>query len=100
MNVQIAIDTEQIGAFCRRWKVKELCLFGSVLRDDFGSGSDVDVLVDLIAGHGLTLYDWIDMIEELETLLGRRVDLVAKSAIRNPLRRREILRTAEVLYAA
>jgi len=100
MSSRIAIDAEHIDAFCRRWKVKELGLFGSVLRDDFRSDSDVDVLVDLIPGHGFTLYDWLDMIKELETLFGRRVDLVAKNAIRNPVRRREILGTAEVLYAA
>ena len=77
-----------------------MCLFGSALRDDFRSDSDVDVLVDLFPGHGLTLYDWLDMIEELESIFGRPVDLVSKSGIRNPLRRQEILRTAEAVYAA
>ena len=100
MNSMITIDMDRVSAFCHRWKVKELCLFGSVLREDFGADSDVDVLVDLFPGHGLTLYDWLDMIKELENLFGRRVDLVSKSAIRNPVRRQEILHTAEVVYAA
>ena len=60
----------------------------------------MDVLVDLAPDHGLSLYDWVDMIEELGGLFGRRVDLVAKGGLRNPFRRREILATAEVLYAS
>lgn len=96
----MAIDAKRIEEFCRRWKVKQMSLFGSVLRDDFSSDSDVDVLVDLIPGHGLTLYDWLDMIQELESIFGRHVDLVSKGGLRNPLRRREILRTAEAIYAA
>ena len=100
MSPQLKLDRKRIEAFCARWKVRELAIFGSALRDDFGPGSDVDVLVDLPRGHGLTLYDWLDMIEELKAIFGRDVDLVAKAGIKNPLRRREILRTAEVVYAA
>ena len=80
--------------------MKEFAVFGSALREDFGPHSDVDVLVELLPDHGLTLYDWVDMIEELKTLFGRNVDLVAKGGLNNLFRRREILRTAEVLYAA
>lgn len=98
--INVSIDIQRIEEFCRRWKVRELSLFGSVLREDFQIDSDIDVLVDLIPGHGLTLYDWLDMIEELQVIFGRRVDLVSKSGIRNPLRRREILRAAEAVYAA
>ena len=100
MSPQLKLDRKRIEAFCARWKVRELAIFGSALRDDFGPGSDVDVLVDLPRGHGLTLYDWLDMIEELKAIFGRDVDLVAKAGLKNPLRRREILRTAEVVYAA
>lgn len=96
----IEVSREKLAEFCRRHHICELSLFGSFLRDDFGPGSDVDVLVDLPRGHGLTLYDWLDMIEELKAIFGRDVDLVAKAGIKNPLRRREILRTAEVVYAA
>ena len=100
MGVQIAVDQTSIADFCRKWRVKELSLFGSALRDDFGPGSDVDVLVELQPDHGLSLYDWVDMIEELEAIFGRKVDLVAKGGLTNPFRRRAILRTAEVVYAS
>ena len=98
--INVAVDSERIQEFCRRWKVRELSLFGSVIRPDFRDESDVDVLVDLYPGHGLTLYDWQDMIGELDEIFGRRVDLVAKSGLRNPLRRRAILQTAETVYDA
>jgi hypothetical protein len=100
MPLVIPIDHERIAEFCRKWRVKELAVFGSALREDFGPDSDVDVLVELRPNHGLSLYDWVDMIEELQEIFGRRVELVAKGGLRNPFRRREILRTAEVVYAA
>jgi hypothetical protein len=100
MSPRIEYDPERIAEFCRKWKIAELALFGSALRDDFRPDSDVDVLVELEPGHGLDLYDWVDMIEELEALFGRKVDLVAKGGLKNPFRRREILRTAEVVYAS
>jgi hypothetical protein len=100
MAVAIAIDRERIAEFCRKWRVKELSLFGSALRQDFGPDSDVDVLVELQPNHGLSLYDWVDMIEELQGIFGRKVDLVAKGGLKNPFRRRAILRTAEVVYAS
>ncbi len=94
------LPINELNSFCQRWRVRELALFGSVLRTDFGPESDVDVLVELEPDHGLSLYDWVDMIDELKTIFGRDVDLVAKSGLTNPIRREEILRTAEVLYAA
>ena len=100
MSPHITPDPKRIEAFCRKWRVRELAIFGSALRDDFSPQSDVDVLVDLRPGHGLTLYDWLDMIEELKAIFGRNVDLVAKGGLKNPLRRREILRSAEVVYAS
>ncbi len=100
MPLAIPIDYPGLEAFCRKWRVKEFSIFGSAVREDFGPDSDVDVLVELFPDHGLTLYDWVDMIEELKALFGRNVDLVAKGGLKNPFRRREILRTAEVLYAA
>ena len=100
MAPQLTVDAGRIAAFCRKWRVKELSVFGSALREDFGPDSDVDVLVDLQPGHGLVLYDWLEMIEELKGIFGRDVDLVAKGGLKNPFRRARILRTAEVLYAA
>ncbi len=100
MALHIEIDMPRIAEFCRKWKVKELSIFGSALREDFRPDSDVDVLVELQPDHGLSLYDWVDMIEELETVFGRKVDLVARGGLKNPFRRREILRTAETVYEA
>lgn len=99
-NRRISVAPERIEEFCRKWKVSELALFGSVLRDDFGPGSDVDVLVELAPGHGLDLFDWVEMIDELKAIFGRPVDLVSKRALRNPFRRREILSTREVIHGA
>ena len=100
MSPKVKMDRGRVEAFCRKWKVKELSLFGSVVTEEFGPESDVDVLVDLERGHGLTLYDWLDMIDELREIFGREVDLVSKRGLKNPMRRSEILRTAEVVYAA
>jgi hypothetical protein len=96
----IAVDRERIGEFCRKWRVKEFSIFGSALREDFGPESDVDVLVELEDEAPWSLFDWVDMIDELRDILGRDVDLVEKTAIRNPFRRHSILRAHEVVYAA
>ncbi len=96
----IPIPMDQIKAFCSKWRVREFSLFGSVLREDFGPASDIDVLVALDDAAPWSLYEWLDMIDELKELFGRDVDLVEKCAIRNPLRRRAILEGSKVLYAA
>jgi hypothetical protein len=93
------LDRQRIAAFCQKWKVAEFALFGSVLREDFGPDSDVDVLVELAPGHGLGLFDWVDMIDELKSIFGRRADLVSKKGLRNPFRRHQILSTREVIRA-
>lgn len=97
---KIDIPMDKIEDFCRRWRIKEFSLFGSVLRDDFRSDSDVDVLVSFEENAGWSLYDVVDMKEELKAIFGREVDLVEKGAIRNPFRKHSILSTKEVLYAA
>lgn len=100
MGLAIAVDKTRIAEFCRKWRVRELAIFGSALRDDFGPESDVDVLVELEEDAPWSLFDWVDMIDELKAIFEREVDLVEKGAIRNPFRRRNILRTHEVVYAA
>jgi uncharacterized protein len=94
------IDPDQIADFCRRWKVTELALFGSILREDFRPDSDVDVLVTFEPGAPWTLWDLSRMRIELEAIFGREVDLVEKKALRNPLRRQAILANQHVVYAA
>ncbi|MEK6676788.1 MAG: nucleotidyltransferase family protein [Planctomycetota bacterium] len=98
--VRMAMDYNQIVAFCGKWRIAEFSLFGSVLRDDFGPESDVDVLVSFESGAPWSLWDLIDMREELARIFGRRVDLVEEKALRNPFRRREILTTRQVIHAA
>ena len=97
---KIAIPHDGLEAFCRKWKVEEFSLFGSVLRDDFRPDSDVDVLVVIAEGAGWSLFDLVEMKEELEFLFGRAVHLVEKDALRNPFRRKEILETRMVVHVA
>ena len=101
MNVKMQVSQRDIGDFCERWQITELALFGSALRDDFGPDSDVDVLVSFDGDARHTLFDMNRMEEELESMFGRRVDLVSRRGIegsRNHLRRRAILESAEVIY--
>ena len=96
----IDLPEDRIADFCRKWKVMELALFGSVLRDDFGPDSDIDVLITFQPDAPWSLYDLFDIREELHQMLGREIDLVEKDALRNPFRRHEILRNYKVVYAA
>ena len=95
----IAIPPNALEAFCRKWRVRELSLFGSVLRDDFGPNSDVDVLVSFDDDAPWSLWDLIAMQDELAEMFGRPVDLVEKEGLRNPFRRQQILETRQVIYA-
>lgn len=100
MSPKIPIDRAKIADFCYRWKITELALFGSVLRDDFRPDSDVDVLVTFAPDAQWSLFDLVEIQEALSEMLGRKVDLIEKRGLRNPFRRYEILRTKEVVYAA
>jgi predicted nucleotidyltransferase len=82
VGARIDVDRKRVAALCRRWRIRELALFGSVLRQDFGTDSDVDVLVEFEPGQT------------------PGISLVTKPGLRNPFFRHEILRTREVLYAA
>jgi hypothetical protein len=93
------VPKTQLADFCRRNHIRRLALFGSVLRDDFGPDSDIDVLVEFEPGHvpGLRL---IRLQDELSALFGgRRVDLVTSKFLNHRIRD-EVLRSAEVQYAA
>jgi len=100
MTPHIQIDRKRLADFCHKWKITEFAIFGSALRDDFRPDSDVDVLVSSAEDAPWSLYDLVDITEELEQLFGRKVDLVEKGGLRNPFRRHEILTTRQVLYAA
>lgn len=94
------IPRTKIAEFCRRWHVTEFSLFGSILRDDFRPDSDVDVLVTFAPNAQINLFDLVQMKLDLEKLFHRPVDVIEKDALENPFRKREILRTAKVVYAA
>lgn len=100
MTPQLPIPDARIRDFCRRHHVRSLALFGSVLREDFGPDSDIDVLVDFEPDAPVSLLEIVDMQDELEALLERSVDLVDLKGLRNPFRRDEILRTRQIIYAA
>ncbi len=92
----------EIRAFCQRWRITELALFGSVLRDDFGPESDVDVLVTFAPDYHRSLADMMQMQDEIEAIFQRSVDLINRRTIEqseNYLRRKAILSTARAVWA-
>lgn len=102
---KIRIDTphEKIAEFCKKWKIHEFALFGSVLRDDFRPDSDIDVIVDFEPDSKHTLFDMVSMIDELKMIFGRKVDLLTLRAVeqsRNYIRRKSILSSLEVIYVS
>lgn len=101
---RLGISEEHLAAFCRKWKISRLELFGSTLRDDFDAEkSDLDLLYIFKPEAGWSLFDVLAAEEELEEMVGRKVDLVSRRAVErsdNWMRRREILGTSRVLYSA
>ena len=97
---KFTLPRKEIAEFCRRWSITEFSVFGSVLREDFRSDSDIDVLISIDPNAQIGLFELIDMKLELEKIFKHPVDLVEKEGLRNPYRRQEILRTAQVVYAA
>jgi predicted nucleotidyltransferase len=82
MAIAIDIDKEKLRAFCDKWKVTEFSLFGSVTRPEaFRDDSDVDVLVRFADDAEWSLFDHMDMEDELKTIFRRRVDLVSRRAV-------------------
>ena len=100
---KISIPRKKIVDFCQRWKVVEFSLFGSALREDFRSDSDIDVLVTFAPNTHVSLFDLVDMEDELKNVFGRKVDFVEKESIlhsENYIRRKNILENTKVVYAA
>ena len=103
MSVRFPLPTEALAAFCQKWRIVELAVFGSALREDFGPQSDIDFLARFASNAEWSLFDHAQMELELSALLGRDVDLVSRRAIeqsRNWVRRQSILESTEVVYAA
>ncbi len=104
MNSQnIDLPLADIQSACKRWKIKELALFGSVLQDDFRSDSDIDLLVTFEPDTRRGLTETLQIQDEFQTIFGRKVDLIVKSAIErsdNWLRKKNILESAQNIYVA
>jgi len=101
LPVQIAQDV--IIDYCQRWRIVELAVFGSVLRDDFQPSSDIDILVSFKVDAKWTLLDHVQMQDELGALFGREIDLVSRRGLensRNRIRREAILNSAAVIYVS
>jgi hypothetical protein len=102
MNLPIDSPLERVADFCQRWRLRELALFGSVLRTDFHPDSDLDVLVQFHPEAHPTFSSLEQMEAELKSIFHRDVDLVTRQGIessRNYLRRNQILASAQVIYA-
>ncbi|MBW3569528.1 MAG: nucleotidyltransferase family protein [Gemmatimonadetes bacterium] len=97
---RVPIAPRQLEAFCRKHKIREFALFGSVLRDDFGPDSDVDVLVEFEPDACFSLLDFVRMQNELGRLFGREVDLVEKVAVTNPFVRHRIRHNHRIVFNA
>ncbi|MBM3334962.1 nucleotidyltransferase domain-containing protein [Candidatus Sumerlaeota bacterium] len=98
----VEICEGEIEEFCQKWRIRELSLFGSLLREDFGPTSDVACLVVFEPDADWSLLDVIAADQELSILLGRSVDLVEKPVVQssaNWIRRRHILDSARTIYA-
>ncbi|MBE0695870.1 MAG: nucleotidyltransferase domain-containing protein [Anaerolineaceae bacterium] len=101
MRLAHSIPQQALVVFCQRWKIRELALFGSILRADFRPDSDIDLLVTYTDDAQWGLFDHIQMKQELETILQRPVDFISRHALEtspNWIRREAILDTAKILY--
>jgi predicted nucleotidyltransferase len=93
---------EAIAGLCRKYNVRRLFAFGSAIRDDFRPGeSDVDLLVEFapIGGHA-KFHAYFEMLDELQSVLGNKVDLVMIGAVHNPIIKCEIEKTRRLIYGA
>jgi uncharacterized protein len=102
MTALLENHEEAIAELCRKYSVQKLFAFGSAIRDDFRPGeSDVDLLVEFapIGGHA-KFHAYFEMLEELQRVLGTKVDLVTSGAVRNAIISHEIEKTKKMIYAA
>jgi predicted nucleotidyltransferase len=102
MAEAVLLPIEDIRVYCQKWGISEFAVFGSVLRPDFNEESDIDVLLQFRQDVRRTLFDLTTMSVELETILGRKVDLLTRRSVEdspNYIRRKSILSSAQVIYA-
>ena len=93
------VDETRLADLCRRYRVRELSLFGSAARGEMRPDSDIDLLVEFLPDAGIDLVDYASLMLDLSRLLGRKVDLVSKNGLK-PLIRASVLGEAQRLYAA
>ena len=94
----LAVDMDAIRAFAEKHRLQEFSIFGSALRDDFRPDSDVDILFEPLDKESMSIEKLLEMIEELEKMFYRKIDLVQRSCVRNPFRRHSILTSRRKLY--
>lgn len=103
ISERLEVAPGELAAFCRRWHIAKLEVFGSLLRDDFNDQSDVDFLVSFETGKSPAGMDWFEIQEELAQLVGRKVDLLERRVVeqsRNLYRRQHILREATAVHGS
>ena len=96
----VFLNYNDVIKLCKKYYVVELSIFGSSLRDDFNENSDVDILVSFERNSNITLFDIIEIENEFTKLLNRKVDVVERESLKNPIRKNKILSTREIIYAA
>jgi len=98
-EIRVEFPTDKISGFCQRHRISSLSVFGSILRDDFSPGSDIDILVEFQPEAQVGFLALSRMQRELSELLQRPVDLVPRNGLK-PRIREAVLSSAEVVYAA
>ena len=103
LQERLGIPPEEIAQLCQQWSITELALFGSVLSDRFHADSDIDILIRFAPNARQGLLTLSKIKHELETRIGREVDIALKESIENSenwLRRQEILKTAQAIFSS
>jgi predicted nucleotidyltransferase len=96
----IFLKYDDVVYLCKKYRINELSIFGSSIRDDFTQNSDIDILVSFNQNSEITLFDMMELEKEFSQLLNRDVDIVEKESLKNPIRKDRILSTREIIYAA
>ena len=100
MSNGIFVSEEELITIAKKYKISKLEAFGSVLRADFSPDSDIDLLITFNDDENISLFDLMDLESELSDIFNRPVDIIEPAALTNPIRRKNILATSELLYAA
>ena len=98
LHMQIAIPQKEVAAFCQQYPIRKLSLFGSVIREDFNSSSDIDILIEFEPNAGIGYFEFVQMQMELSKIFGRNVDLLTPASLSHYFRE-SVLNTARVIYA-